>query len=92
MVLANNKFVAAEVAEIRYRFFMELASLDPQNPQTFRCAALEGHPCLQIATLTATIMHAWFRTPVDVQGGRRPFHLPREVGFRANDPVGKLSV
>ena len=49
--------------------------MTPKHLKNFRCAGLRGgasHPAvtlrLQIATLTATIMHAWFRPPVDVQG------------------------
>jgi hypothetical protein len=53
-------------------FSLENGLFRPPNSKKIRCAALQGGgappPPTQIATLTATIMHAWFGPPVDVQG------------------------
>ena len=54
------------------RFSLKNGLYRPLNPQNFRCAALEGGaappPSSQIATLTATIIHAPLDTPVDAPG------------------------
>ena len=54
------------------RFSLKNGLYRPLNPPNFRCAALEGEaappPSRQIATLTATIIHAPLDTPVDVPG------------------------
>ena len=58
------------------RFSLKNGLYRPLNPQNFRCAALEGGaappPSRQIATLTATIIHAPFGPPVDVLGQTAP--------------------
>ena len=53
-------------------FSLENGLFRPPNSKKIRCAPYKGgeppHTPTQIATLTATIMHAWFGPPVDVPG------------------------
>ena len=61
-----------ETQRVCAHFLLKMASSDPQIPKKSAARPYKGGEPpptpTQIATLTATIMHAWFGPPVDVQG------------------------
>ena len=61
-----------ETQRVCAHFLLKMASSDHQIPKKSAARPYKGGDPpptpTQIATLTATIMHAWFGSPVDVPG------------------------